>query len=234
MKLSIVVPCYNEEKNIPLILKRFNQAIKRSDVEVILVNNGSTDNSQRVLEECLFVYSFARSVKVEVNKGYGFGILSGLKTSVGEYIGWTHADMQTDPSDTMKALKIIEGKGNPKNIFIKGKRKGRHLIDNFFTLGMSIFDSFYLNKFLWDINAQPSIFHRDFLNSWKNPPHDFALDLYALYLATKQKLNIVRFDVSFPKRIHGQSSWNRGGGKDKWKFIKRVMDFSIKLKKELR
>ena len=43
MKLSIVVPCYNEADNIPLILERFDEVIKTDEVEVILVNNGSTD-----------------------------------------------------------------------------------------------------------------------------------------------------------------------------------------------
>ena len=43
MKLSIIVPCYNEEKNIPLILEKFNNVIKNEEIEVILVNNGSTD-----------------------------------------------------------------------------------------------------------------------------------------------------------------------------------------------
>ena len=94
MKLSIVVPCYNEEKNIPLILERFDEMIERDDIEVILVDNGSTDNSAQVLTELLPKYSFARTVKVEVNQGYGYGILQGLRECKGEYIGWTHADMQ--------------------------------------------------------------------------------------------------------------------------------------------
>ena len=52
IKLSIVVPCYNEEKNIPLILKKINEVtIDRSDIEVILVNNGSTDNSKNIMEQ---------------------------------------------------------------------------------------------------------------------------------------------------------------------------------------
>ena len=58
MKLSVVVPCYNEENNIPLILERFGKLIKREDIEVILVNNGSTDNSAVVLEELLPRYPF--------------------------------------------------------------------------------------------------------------------------------------------------------------------------------
>ena len=93
MKLSIVVPCYNEKENLPLLLERFNEVIKGRDMEVILVDNGSSDGSAHVLKELLPRYSFARTVAVSVNQGYGYGILQGLKECRGEDIGWTHADM---------------------------------------------------------------------------------------------------------------------------------------------
>lgn len=232
MKLSIVVPCYNEGKNIPLILDRFNSIINRDDIEVILVNNGSNDNSEKVLKELLPNYKFAKTVKVEVNQGYGFGILTGLRNAKGEYIGWTHADMQTDPNDVITALKIIE-KRNIKDIYVKGNRKGRPFFDQFFTTGMSIFESAYMRAKLWDINAQPNIFHKSFFEKWENPPKDFSLDLYVLYMARKNNIEIVRVDVLFPERIHGESSWNTGL-KAKWKFIKRTLDFSFNLKKGLK
>lgn len=232
MKLSIVIPCYNEEKNIPLVLEKLNSVIKKNDIEVILVDNGSTDNSDLVFATLLPKYPFAKKVKVEKNQGYGYGILSGLREAKGEYIGWTHADMQTDPYDSIKALELIEAKGNPKSIFVKGNRKGRPLFDNFFTIGMSIFESVYMGTSLWDINAQPNIFHRSLFESWKNPPFDFSLDLFALYSAKKSSFEVLRFNVIFPPRIHGFSSWNTGL-KSKWKFIKRTLDFSFKLRKEL-
>jgi polyisoprenyl-phosphate glycosyltransferase len=232
MKLSIIIPCYNEEKNIPLILSRFNSVITRKDIEVILVNNGSTDDSDKVLKTELPKYSFARTVKVDVNQGYGFGILTGLRAAKGLFIGWTHADMQTDPSDVLKALDIIESKRSDSLLYVKGKRKGRPVFDQFFTFGMSVFESFYLKAILYEINAQPNIFHRSFFTSWKNPPFDFALDLFVLYSAKKSRLTLVRFPVKFPERIHGTSSWNNGL-KSKWKFIKRTIDFSKKLKKDM-
>ena len=233
MKLSIVMPCYNEEKNIPLILDKFNKVIKRDDIEVILVNNGSTDNSDQVLSELVPKYNFARVLKVIVNQGYGFGIVSGLKEAKGEFIGYTHADLQTDPLDVLKALEIIEKQNDTKNCYIKGKRKGRPFFEQFFTIGMSIFESLYLGKFLWDINAQPNIFHKSFFEKIKDKcPKDFSLDLFLLYSAKKYNLKIIRFDVKFPPRIYGQSSWNTGLVA-KWKFIKRTIDFSIKLKREL-
>lgn len=228
MKLSIVVPCYNEEQNIPLILERFGEIITRNDIEVILVNNGSTDNSARVIGELLPKYSFAKTVKVEVNQGYGYGILQGLKECGGEYIGWTHADMQTDPADILKALTVIEEEKGL--VFVKGNRKKRPLFDVFFTVGMSFFETCYLGKRLYDINAQPNVFPKVFFDGWENPPYDFSLDLYALYMARKKKLKVVRFPVLFPERIHGESKWNTGW-KSKWKFIKRTVEFSINLKK---
>lgn len=231
MKYSIVVPCYNEEKNIPLILERFGSVITNESLEVVLVNNGSTDNSRKVLEEYLPKYKFARLVEVKINQGYGYGILSGLRECKGEYLGWTHADMQTDPNDVIRAIELIEKeKGTP--VYVKGKRKGRPLLDEFFTVGMSIFETVYLGKQLWDINAQPNIFHKDFFNSWESPPHDFSLDLYALYMAKKKGLKLIRLDVFFPERIHGSSSWNTGL-KAKYKFIKRTLKFSAGLNKTI-
>ncbi|MCM1415186.1 MAG: glycosyltransferase family 2 protein [bacterium] len=234
MKLSIVVPCYNEEENIPLLLERFNDALKEKDrekdVEVVLVDNGSTDGSAKVIAELLPGYPFAKTVKVPVNQGYGYGILQGLAACSGEYIGWTHADMQTDPADVLLALDLIEQEKGL--VFVKGNRKGRPLFDVFFTVGMSVFETCYLREKLYDINAQPNIFPKIFYQGWENPPHDFSLDLYALYLARKKGLKVVRFAVEFPERVHGSSKWNTGLAA-KWKFIRRTIDFSVRLKKTL-
>lgn len=230
MKLAIIVPCYNEADNIPLILKRFSEVIEDRDIEVILVNNGSTDNSATVLETLLPKYTFARTVLVEVNQGYGYGILTGLKAADADYLGWTHADMQTDPRDVANAYDIIKRnyRSDPY-IFVKGNRKGRPFSDNFFTMGMSVYESILLGEMLYDINAQPNIFPKSFYDTWQQPPHDFSLDLFAYYMAIKSGLKVIKFPVVFPERIHGESKWNTGFAAKK-KFIKRTIDFSKKLK----
>ncbi len=230
MQLSIVIPCYNEEENIPLILEKFREVIREEDLEVILVNNGSTDGSAAVLERLLPGFPFARTVLVPENQGYGYGILQGLKEAEGTFVGWTHADMQTDPSDVLKAYHILEERGWDRRLYVKGNRKGRGLFDRFFTVGMGVFETLYLKKRLSDVNAQPNIFSREFFDTWESPPSDFALDLYALYMAQIRGLELVRFDVLFPPRIHGSSHWNTGLA-GKWKFIKRTFSFSVKLKK---
>jgi len=229
--LSIVVPCYNEGQNVSLVINKFRKFMTpKLNIELVLVDNGSTDSSFSKLK---IGGSFLRIVKIEENIGYGNGIWHGLKKARGEYICWTHADMQTDIGDTLKALKIIKKIKNPTETFVKGKRYGRPLFDSFLTLGMSILETVYLGKLLYDINAQPNLFHKSFLKNVKNPPKDFSFDLYMYYLAKHFKYNVIRFPVYFGKRIHGASSWNNGL-LSRIKFIKRTLRFTFKLKGVLR
>lgn len=231
MKFSLVIPCYNEGKNIPLLLERCAYLLNQvSDAEVILVDNGSTDETSDVLSKLLPEFPGCRSIRVEVNQGYGFGILSGLSIAQGEFLGWTHADMQTDPYDVVQGLNVLSAVQS--DCFIKGRRLGRPWGDVLFTVGMSIFESILLRKILWDINAQPNIFSKQFYESWSDPPYDFSLDLYAYFKAKEENLNIYRFPVNFSKRVHGMSHWNISWSA-KMKFIKRTVEFSLQLRKKL-
>ena len=233
MKLSIILPCYNEAKNIPLILDSFSGLIENRNMDVILVNNGSTDDSASVLEKYLPQYPFAKTVLVPVNKGYGFGILEGLKASTGDFLGWTHADLQTDPKDIIQAYDLLEKENWSTKIFVKGDRINRPLSDQAFTIGMGIFNSILFCMPLSEINAQPNIFPRHFFEKWENPPIDYAIDLYAHLMSKKHELTIKRISVYFPNRQFGISSWN-DGFKGKWNYIKRILKASFRLKKDLR
>lgn len=231
MRFSLVVPCYNEAANLPLLLERCKEVVKTPSVEVVLVDNGSTDDTPSVLNELLPRYPGCRSVRVEVNQGYGYGILSGLKACEGEVLGWTHADMQTDPQDALLGLEFFNRHGS--EIFVKGHRYGRPAADVLFTVGMSAFETLLLGTPLWDINAQPTMFSRAFFETWHNAPHDFSLDLYAYYQARKNGLKVYRFPVRFGERAHGVSHWNVNWTA-KRKFILRTVDFSLQLRKSVR
>ena len=98
---------------------------------------------------------------------------------------------------------------------------------------MSVFESVLIRKPMWDINAQPTMFSRAFFESWHEPPHDFSLDLFAYYQARCNELDVHRFPVKFGERAHGVSHWNVNWAA-KRKFIRRTIDFSLQLKKELK
>ncbi|MCK9799070.1 glycosyltransferase family 2 protein [Pseudomonas sp. MAFF 302030] len=230
MRLSLIIPCYNEAANIPLLLERCKKLAENPKTEIILVDNGSTDNTAEVFEKLLPAYPGCRSIHVKNNQGYGYGIISGLKAAEGKIVAWTHADMQTDPLDVLRGLELFDMHGD--NIFVKGKRYGRPLMDVAFTVGMSIFETLLLSKPMWDINAQPTLFSKDFFDSWTNPPDDFSLDLYAYYQAQVVGLKLHRFPVRFGERAHGVSHWNVNWAA-KRKFIRRTVNFSLQLKKKI-
>ena len=230
-KVSLIIPCYNEEGNIPEIFKKIKKFNNFDNIEVILVNNGSTDLTKIEILKIKNSLEFVKIVDIKKNQGYGHGILSGLKAASGNILCWTHADLQTDPLDILKGLKYFDN--DHENIFVKGRRYGRSFFDNFFTIGMSIFETILLKKILWDINAQPTMFSKSFFDSWENPPNDFSLDLYAFYLAKKRKFKFYRFKVFFDKRRFGESKWNTGLF-SKIKFIKRTLVYSFNLNKYIK
>lgn len=230
MKFSLVIPCYNEAKNLPLLLDRCVKVAAVDSVEVILVDNGSSDDSAEILKKLLPNYPGCRSVRVEKNQGYGFGILSGLNAATGDVLGWTHADMQTDPYDFIRGLDFFAQDSGP--LFVKGSRYGRPIADVLFTVGMSIFETMLLRTRLWDINAQPTMFRRDSYLQWKDAPYDFSLDLYAYYSAKRHSCSVKRFPVLFGQRAHGVSHWNISWSA-KWKFIRRTVEFSLRLRKQI-
>ena len=230
MRFSLVVPCYNEAANLPLLVPRCASLAAAPGIEVILVDNGSTDDSPRVLADLLRGQPHCRSIRVEKNQGYGFGILSGLRAARGDILGWSHADMQTDCHDALAGLQLFDRHG--PGIFVKGRRYGRPLADVAFTVGMSVFETLLLARPMWDINAQPTLFSRAFFETWRDAPHDFSLDLYAYYRARAAGLPVHRFPVRFAPRAHGHSHWNVNWAA-KRKFIRRTIDFSLQLRKNI-
>ena len=80
IRFSIVLPCYNEADNLPLLLERYQQVWEDLPTELILVDNGSTDQTAQVLERELSRpgMAFVRTVQVPINQGYGYGIYAGL------------------------------------------------------------------------------------------------------------------------------------------------------------
>ena len=229
IKYSLVIPFYNEEKNIKLVLIRLKKILKfYNKIEFIIVNNGSTDNSSYILKKILSKYKSRnfKYVLVKKNMGYGYGIKMGLKKTVGKYLAWTHADMQTDPMDIIKGINLIKRK-KINNIFIKGKRTNRKFMESIQSYCMECLSSLLLGQKLTDINAQPKIFDRKFYIKYikKHAPNDLSLDLFTYYFA-KKNTKIYEINVKFRKRFSGETKGAGEGGSVLNKF--KVVAMTIK------
>ena len=232
--LSVVIPCYNESANLPRLLEAVSRAVAADvSMEVIFVDNGSTDDSARVFAELLPQHAFAVGVKVPVNKGYGHGILTGLRSAKGRVVGWTHADLQTDPRDVPDAYRAFRTQLLDGRAVLKGRRVGRPLVDRLFTGGMSIIASLALKGRFSDVNAQPKLFPRTLLDDMDGAPGDFSLDLYLLWLAGRQGYAVLEHPVGFGMRTQGEA---KGGGslRLKWKFTRRTLAFIRRLRRQIR
>ena len=67
INLSIVIPCYNESKSLSILLKNFSQKLNRRDIELIVVNNGSTDSTKSILFNLKKKYNFLKTIYVKKN-----------------------------------------------------------------------------------------------------------------------------------------------------------------------
>jgi len=226
MDLSVVVPCFNEADNLDRLVSAFRQAFAEStkQIELVLVDNGSTDSTSSVIQQLMQDPSngFLRLVRVEQNVGYGHGILTGLRAASGDFVGWTHADMQTPPSDTVRAFEVLLESEAPQRTIVRGLRQGRPFFDGLFTRGMGWIASAALGCHLYDVNAQPKIFHQSWMKLMGKAPHDFTLDLFLLYVANKNGGQFKTIPVNFELRHAGVA---KGGGslRGKFRLIKRTL-----------
>lgn len=206
-ELSIIIPCYNEEKNLINLVKKIKITKKLNpelNLEFILVNDGSTDQTSSILKD-LNRNKIYKVVDLKQNIGYGGSIQEGLKSSSSPTLSWTHSDLQCDLNDVIKLYKLHKKKFLDERIIVKGKRVRRNIFDSLFSNSMAILASIIFQKKFYEINAQPKIFSRKLFNEFENAPRDFSLDLYLLYISKKKLYKIIEHPVVYKKRIAGVS-----------------------------
>ena len=233
-KYSVVLPCYNEADNLLNIIEKFRVFVKAWDFELILVDNGSSDGTYNVLSEIKEqkFNNFIKVVHINQNKGYGYGIQKGLESASGEILAYTHADDQTDPQDVFRAFDFINKQGlNHRRILIKGRRLGRSkkLLT---TKWLSFLANFVLGMDYDDINGQPKVFGRSFLEHLDLEVNNFSYDLFILFCAHRSSFEVYDINVNFNKRLHGESK-SAGNILKLFKtvlgFVYQILRFRLKL-----
>lgn len=123
IKLSIIIPSYNEEKTIIQILEQIIGVFKNISVEIIIVNDSSKDQTKNLVENFIKDKSFIRLLNNEKNLGKTQSVRKGILASTGELIIIQDADLEYDPKDILSMLELVE-KGNYDVIY--GNRFGKN------------------------------------------------------------------------------------------------------------
>lgn len=200
-KVSILLPCYNEESNILKLVEIIKKKVK-FNFEIIIINDGSTDNTINILK----IFNKSKKVRVinlKENIGKAYALEIGLKFSRSPLIAILDSDLQYDPNDLNKMYQILN---NLNYEFVNGLRVKRK--DNLFT---NIFSKFYrfllsviFNIKMYDYFSGIKMFKK---NKIRRMEYIGLIRFYLIYLS-REKLKISEIEVKHIKLKNNKSSYN--------------------------
>jgi glycosyltransferase involved in cell wall biosynthesis len=109
--LSLVIPAYNEQESVPTLLQRVEASLARvgRPFEVIIIDDGSSDDTPRLLAEAMQTRPWLRVLRMRKNGGQSAAFEAGFEAARGEIIATIDADLQNDPEEIPRLLPLLEG-----------------------------------------------------------------------------------------------------------------------------
>lgn len=225
--ISFVMPCYNEEATIPYTIPRLCRAFSDAGLrlELVACDNGSADSTgtiiQGFVEEGLPVVHH----RVEVNKGYGYGILDAVPLCSAPWIGFIPADGQVDAEDVVRLFESVRSADQP----VLGKVHRRFRLDGtnraLVSAGYNVF-----MHLLWpgigsnDVNGSPKIVHRSVLEKMQLSAHDWLLDPEMVVKAHLMGVRVLEMNVFSRMRESGSSHVSAMTAVE---FLRRLTEFKF-------
>lgn len=204
--LSLVLPFYNEEKNVEKVIISTVEVLDNENVdyELITVDNGSSDNTLELLKNLSKKNSRIKIVRIKDNEGKGWGIINGLKNASGDYVGFMDGDGQVLPGDIISIFKKIKADGLdlciPKRVVRKENTK-RKIASKGYNVLLSLF---FLTP-LWDMHGNPKIMKRKCYEELDIVSKDWFIDSEILIKMHLNKYKIAEVPVEYKKRAGGES-----------------------------
>ncbi|MDH4132355.1 MAG: glycosyltransferase family 2 protein [Gemmatimonadota bacterium] len=206
--VSFVMPCYNEEETIGYTIPHLVQAFEARGhrLQLVAVDNGSTDSTGRVLHELQRRFPAVLPHRVEVNQGYGWGVLCGLPLCTAPWVGIIPADGQVDAEDVVRLFEAVK----PTRGRVLGKVRRRFRMDGLQRKVISTTYNLFVRA-MWpqlgsiDINGSPKILPRDALRQLGLESKGWLLDPEIMVKAHQLKLRVIELNVFARMRGTGMS-----------------------------
>ena len=205
--ISILIPSFNEEKTILNILNRISKTIDSSiNYEVVIINDGSTDNTLKLLEQNKNLYN--QLITYERNYGKGNAIKKGLEASKGKYIFFQDADLEYDPIDINKFTKLIN-RFEPDLII--GSRlnyseytRSHNILNKFGNKLITLIFNLFYNTTFTDIYSCYACFKKDLLNEKNLKTKGFEQHAEILCKIIKKGKKFYEVPISYNGRTHDE------------------------------
>ena len=207
INLSIIIPVFNEDKYLNKLFLDIKQYFNQEDIEVIVVNDGSIDNSYNLLEKLKKnSYKFKyKLINLKKNFGKGYAVKQGAKESVGKYILLQDADLELDIKDSKEIYEIISKDETIDCIFgsryLSGKlKKHSYFINEFIGKLNTLIFNLLFGQSLSDIHCGLKIFHRNVYKKINLSVNDFGLEIDIASQIIKNNYFIYEVGVSYFSR----------------------------------
>jgi glycosyltransferase involved in cell wall biosynthesis len=206
--LSLVMPCYNEQDVIPYTIPQLVTAFQMAgyQLELVACDNGSTDRTGEIIQEMIDRGLPVVNHRIDVNRGYGNGVLEGMARCTAPWIGFIPADGQVDAEDVARLFDaVVHTDGR-----VIGKVRRRFRMDGPLRKMVSV----AYNLFVWslwprlgsiDVNGTPKIIHRDVLDQLELESRKWFLDPELMIKAHYLGVRVMEMNVFARMRGNGLS-----------------------------
>ncbi|MDQ6477625.1 glycosyltransferase family 2 protein [Dyadobacter sp. LHD-138] len=145
MKLSVIIPVYNSESTIALLVDKLQQALQGILFEIVMINDGSQDNSERICKQLAKQFPNVRFLSLRRNYGEFNAVMCGLNWVQGEFCVMIDDDFQNPPEEILKLLETAE-KGDYDVVYTHYSKKQHAAYRNLGSRLVNWFTGYSLNK----------------------------------------------------------------------------------------
>ena len=207
ISVSIIIPCYNEGENIPILISKIKKILEPSNYsnkyELVLINDASTDNTENIIKEQKDKIKFLTFYNLKSNYGKATALDVGILHSTGDIICILDGDLQYDISDMLKMLDLLNKQDAD---LINGKRQNRRDKKN-----IKFFSKIY-NKIIRILTGSKVEDHFSGIKVFKKKIYDNSdyggIARFITLIAKKFNYKILEIDIEHFSREKGKSSYN--------------------------
>jgi len=223
--LSFIMPCFNEEAMIRYTIPRLVDTFESAgyQLELLTVDNGSSDRTGELIKELETEYRSVVYHRVEINEGYGKGVLSAIPLCKGPWVGIIPADGQVDAEDVVRLFEAVcASDGN-----LVGKVRRRFRMDGLKRKIVSVSYNLFV-RMLWpglssiDLNGSPKILPRALMYKLDLRSKDFLLDPELMIKAHYMGVRVLELNVFARMRSNGLSHVSPSTC---WEFFRQLFVF---------